>query len=186
LNDGYLGSGKHLINSIRKHGKENHFREILEFLSDRDLLMKREKEVVNEDLLKDSKCMNIHIGGFGGWSSETQRKNGRKGNEKKKWLFENDQEWKSKTSKNRSESNREGYRNGSRVSNLPNWSGKKHKEETKRKIGKANSIQQKGEKNSQFGKIWIHNEMESIKIKKEDLQEYLDKNWKKGRKMKFE
>ncbi len=64
------------------------------------------------------------------------------------------------------------------------WTGKKHKEETKQKIGKANSISQKGEKNSQFGKMWIHNPelKENKRIRKE---EEIPSGWKLGRKMKF-
>ena len=44
LEDGYIGSGKRLWNSIRKHGKENHECEILEWLPDRSSLKEREKE----------------------------------------------------------------------------------------------------------------------------------------------
>jgi len=69
------------------------------------------------------------------------------------------------------------------------WSGKKHKEETKNKI-KNTMLQhkhQQGEKNSQFGKCWIHNiELKkSIVIKKEELEKYLSQNWIKGRKLIF-
>ena len=38
LEDGYVGSGKRLWLSIRKYGLENHEREILEFLEDRNAL----------------------------------------------------------------------------------------------------------------------------------------------------
>lgn len=44
---------------------------------------------------------------------------------------------------------------------------------------------QKGEKNSQYGTCWIHNNEKSIKIKIDDLSEYISKGWIKGRKMKF-
>ena len=42
LDDGYLGSGKRLWFSINYHGKENHTKEILEFLDSRKLLKERE------------------------------------------------------------------------------------------------------------------------------------------------
>ena len=42
---------------------------------------------------------------------------------------------------------------------------------------------QVGEKNSQYGKCWIHNNEKSISIKKEDLDQYLSSGWIKGRKM---
>jgi hypothetical protein len=53
------------------------------------------------------------------------------------------------------------------------------KKETKNKIGKANSISQKGHRNSQFGTIWITNKKETKKIKKD---EFIPKGWYKGRK----
>ena len=42
-----------------------------------------------------------------------------------------------------------------------------------------------GEKNSQYGTCWVYNDNESIKIKKEQLEEYISNGWIKGRKMKF-
>ena len=67
----------------------------------------------------------------------------------------------------------------------PFWFNRKHTNESKKKIGEKNSIKQKGEKNSQFGTCWIVNEEEKkcIKIKKEELENYLSIGWKKGRKM---
>jgi hypothetical protein len=44
---------------------------------------------------------------------------------------------------------------------------------------------QMGEKNSQYGTCWIHNDKENKKIKKEELENYINKGWIKGRKMKF-
>lgn len=44
---------------------------------------------------------------------------------------------------------------------------------------------QKGEKNSQYGTCWIHNNNESIKIKKEELEKYISAGWIKGRKIKY-
>lgn len=58
------------------------------------------------------------------------------------------------------------------------WSGKKHKEETKLKIGKANSISQRGERNSQYGTMWITDDKTSLKIKVGDK---IPEGWRKGR-----
>lgn len=63
LEDGYQGSGTHLWFSIRKHGKEAHTTEILEHCIDRASLILREKELVNEDTLKQAMCMNLMMGG---------------------------------------------------------------------------------------------------------------------------
>ena len=67
------------------------------------------------------------------------------------------------------------------------WTGKKHSQETKDKIGRKNSINQMGQKNSQYGTCWIHNlnEKKSIIIQKEQLNDYIKLGWIKGRKMKF-
>ena len=44
---------------------------------------------------------------------------------------------------------------------------------------------QQGEKNSQYGTCWIHNDVENKKIKKDELCTYINLGWIKGRKMKF-
>jgi hypothetical protein len=63
IEDGYFGSGRSLHRSIKKYGKENHIREILEFCQNQEELMKRESEIVTEELLKDKNCMNLCLGG---------------------------------------------------------------------------------------------------------------------------
>jgi hypothetical protein len=65
LNDGYLGSGKIIRRSIRKYGKDSHILEILEFCETREVLPKRESEIVNAELLKDPLCINLRLGGAG-------------------------------------------------------------------------------------------------------------------------
>jgi hypothetical protein len=59
LNDGYLGSGYKLRRSINKHGRENFKIEYLEFFDTRENLINREKELINDTLLKDPMCMNF-------------------------------------------------------------------------------------------------------------------------------
>ena len=66
LNDGYMGGGNKIKISIRNYGKKLHKKEILEFLESRDSLKNREREIVNESLLKDPMCMNLALGGEGG------------------------------------------------------------------------------------------------------------------------
>src|ERR1035437_5778621 len=80
LEDGYLGSGKYLRNSINKHGKENFKREILELFENRKTLKEKEKEIVNEEFIKDPLCMNLRIGGEGGFFNlKVCTEGGRKG-----------------------------------------------------------------------------------------------------------
>lgn len=64
----------------------------------------------------------------------------------------------------------------------PIWSGRKHSEETKKKMSTSNT-HQKGENNSQYGTCWIHDSEKSIKIKKEELESYLQQGYIKGRKI---
>jgi hypothetical protein len=61
------------------------------------------------------------------------------------------------------------------------FTGKKHTEDTKRKIGEANSIKQKGENNSQFGSRWITNGEENKKLK---MMETIPYGWNLGRTIK--
>jgi hypothetical protein len=56
--------------------------------------------------------------------------------------------------------------------------GKPHSEEHKRKIGKANSVSQKGSKNSQYGTRWITNGILNRKIKNGDC---IPEGWVYGR-----
>ncbi len=67
------------------------------------------------------------------------------------------------------------------------WCNKKHKESTKEKMRLTHKMNkhQQGEKNSQYGTCWIYNDKESKKIKKEELEFYINNGWNKGRKMKF-
>jgi group I intron endonuclease len=179
LNDGYLGSGKHLRLSIRKNGIENFKIEHLEFFDNREDLTNRETELINTELLNEPMCMNIRPGGTGGWSSEQQQLNAIKSNQKQKWLRENDKEWYDKKIEAQTNGIRRSYENPNRNRNVNyDWNGKNHNDETKRKIGKANSIKQKGEGNSQFGTRWITNEIQNKKIKKTDI---IPNGWRIGR-----
>ena len=63
LHDAYLGSGIRLLHSIKKHGRDNFIRVILEHCSSRQTLSIAEEKLVTEDLLNDPKCLNLAIGG---------------------------------------------------------------------------------------------------------------------------
>jgi hypothetical protein len=66
IDDAYLGSGQQLKAAIKKYGKINFKREILEFFPDRSSLQNRERFIINEGMLKDAMCMNIKLGGGSG------------------------------------------------------------------------------------------------------------------------
>ena len=65
LDDDYIGSGKYLWNSIRKYGRENFVTEKLEFFESREKLIERERNLVDDKLLKEPMCMNLLLGGTG-------------------------------------------------------------------------------------------------------------------------
>ena len=68
LDDGYLGSGSYLYRSVKKYGKENFKREILEFFHNREDLVQAEEKLITEEFVKDPMCHNIVTGGEG-WNS---------------------------------------------------------------------------------------------------------------------
>ncbi len=185
LEDGYLGSGKRLRYSINKYGVESHVREILEFVESREELKKREKEIVTLNEIAKEECMNLTVGGEGGFTPEQQRLNAEKSNAKQKILRETDPEWVEKKSKALSEGNKKAYDEGRREKYyFHDWNGKSHSDETKKKIGEKNSENQKGKGNSQYGTCWITRDGENKKIKKDELDEFIQQGWKKGRKLK--
>ena len=183
LDDGYFGSGKRLWFSINYHGKENHDKEILEFLPNREELKKREKEIVTKELIKEDLCMNLCVGGEGGrgFTSEEQKKNVIKANAKMKSLAETNPEWVEKRRVSFSNARKREFEEGTREPIKYDWTGKHHSDDAKKKIGNANSIKQSGKSNSHFGTCWIMKGGLNKKIKKEDLETFLKEGWVKGR-----
>jgi len=187
IDDTYMGSGKYIKNAIRKYGIENFKKEILFVLETEEEAYKIESEIVNEDFLKRNDVYNIIKGGdsFESINSNIElrtEKNRRAAISMNKIIW-NDKEFISRNKERMIKQNKELHSNG--ILKAPDWTGKKHKDETKKKIGEKNSECQRGEKNSQYGTCWIyHNEYGNKKIKKEELDEYLKYDWIKGRKIK--
>lgn len=68
----YYGSGKHLINAIKKYGKNNFSVEILEWCENKEQLNSREKYWISEYNSRDCKIgFNIAKGGEGGIGHKT-------------------------------------------------------------------------------------------------------------------
>lgn len=63
IDDGYLGSGLAFKSSIRKYGKYNFNREILEFCESYDKLIEKEKIYVDENWIEDDSNYNLKTGG---------------------------------------------------------------------------------------------------------------------------
>ena len=188
LEDGYLGGGKRIRNSVKKHGKENHRKEIIEFFKNRGELRSREIQIINEDLLNDPLCMNINLGGDGGWLKEWQSKGATNANNKN-WK---DPDYAEKMKLVSFKVMNDLWKDPEFCKKVTDaasksFKGKTHTEDTRRKIGEKSSIAQKAESNSQFGTCWIHNLEEEInkRIKKEEMEKYLQEGWESGMKMRF-
>lgn len=70
LDDGYLGSGVLLRKSIKKYGRTSHILEILSFFETKELLVVAERNFIDLNLLNHPMCMNLNLGGEGGWTHE--------------------------------------------------------------------------------------------------------------------
>lgn len=176
LEDGYKGSGKILRASIKKYGKENFKFEILEYLDDRKTLKEREKEIVNKEEIDNKFCMNLQLGGGGGFAGEEHERKFREGASKSlKERWENE-EYKKQMKKRLAEYTRANHL--AKKIKQPNWKGKKHKEETKERLKFLKKGTGMGFTNSQANTIWITNGIINKKIKKEET---LPEGFYKGR-----
>lgn len=184
--DGYMGSGKYLKNSIKKYGLENFTKDILYVFDNPKDMYQKEAEIVNEDFLSSANTYNLKKGGNGGfdyinsngknlygnngkigYGGENLRKSLTSERLKKQGRYE---EWKKKIS-------------ASLKGRPGTFTGKKHSPETIEKL-KGHS-RQNGNANSQFGTCWVtHPESGNKKIKVSNLEIYLDLGYNKGRVLK--
>lgn len=194
--DDYYGSGVLLNRALDKHSKDNFKKEILFECSSEDEMNQKEYDIVNEEFIARLDTYNIMIGGKGGFSYINNNNLNVYDNHTdqcrlnmvnkclpasraKLDMIRNDPElfdaYKEKISNTLKLYYK--YNDGT-------FKNKKHTDDTKQKIGKANSKHQTGKGNSQYGKMWIHNlELkESKRIHKDDS---IPEGWLKGRKIKF-
>jgi hypothetical protein len=195
LDDGYLGSGKILGYSRRKYGDENHVREIIEMLPSREALKAREKEIVNEELLADPLNINLKYGGDGGWDHVIES---RSNLTSARFLeYKSSGRLRRNAISNLRKRSKQSFSDGSKrawvvhrdvllaasMVGINKMNSKAANE--KRKQTFADRGHSVGERNSQFGTCWVTNGT-PIKIKKEQLNEYLANGYSRGRKYKGE
>jgi len=185
MEDGYLGSGNRIRLAIRKHGKENFKREILEFVDTRQLLGEREREIVNLDEIAKEECMNLVVGGeAGGFKDEEHMmKCVKAGTKARLEKMNTDSEFKEDFNRKKEIGLKKARDEGRMPTWKDNysWEGKTHSEETKNKLSKVMKGKGTGTNNSQYGKCWITNEIESKKINKCDT---IPEGWRLGRNIK--
>jgi hypothetical protein len=196
LDDGYMGSGKHLKYSIEKYGIENFIKEYLAIFDNPDDMYIMESQLVNEEFVNNKETYNLKIGGSGGFdfinnNEELRISKNRKAREStNKILLEKyGKNWRSIIGKmaqqDRTKESLILAAKKAQNTRLEKYgyegtfNNKKHTKEAKGKIGEKNSKHQKGEKNSQYGTMWITNGKENKKIKKEEL---IPDGWFRGRK----
>jgi hypothetical protein len=188
LEDGYFGSGKRLKYSVIKYGKENHSKEILEFLENTESLINRETQLVNADLLKDPNCMNLAHGGIGGFISLEGCK---LGSSNRALILWKNSEYQKQQKNLASVRLKEKWKDPEYRTNMLDVSTNsfKNKQHTlNSKLLMSNKAKLRiGKLSSSFDTCWIYHLhlQQSIKIKNEQLNTYLEQGWIKGRKLLF-
>jgi hypothetical protein len=183
-----MGSGKYLTHAIQKHGIENFTKEILYVFDTPEQMYAKEAELVNENFLVETNTYNLKVGGFGGWdyinNNEELRiaknKKARK-NANKKGALEKAKKAKAELMKDPVYVKQIGQKISEANKGKPGiFKGKKHSQESRKKMSLSSKGKTVGEKNSQYGTIWITNGQENKKIKKDSI---IPSGWYKGRKI---
>lgn len=180
LDDGYFGSGKRITRSIKKHGKERHTKEILEFLPTRKDLKLREKQLISEEIRADPLCMNIAPGGGGGLvSTEHARKFNRAGAEAAKLKYPAGSPAASLKNKKAAATRKQKILTGLLPPiTPPSFIGRIRTEKSKKKISDSMRGKFVGPKNPQFGKKWFNDGKTSFLLGPLDP---INANWNPGR-----
>ena len=184
-----MGSGKYLNRAQEKYGIENFTKEILFVFDNADDMYKKEAEIVNEDFLVTENTYNLRIGGMGGFDYINANPDQYLTSKRLAALMPRSEQirrWKEKwdTDAEFREKHRENARLGNKVAlqKHPNgiFFGKRHSKHTIEKMKAAAVGRGEGEKNSQFGTMWITNGLDSKKIK---ITDTVPMGWRRGRKV---
>lgn len=184
LNDNYYGSGKYLNYAIQKYGLENFTKEILFVFDNPKDMYAKEAEIVDKKFLSEENTYNLKRGGF-----DYLNDVGKFNNPTHNSLYcKSISPFGSK--KHIEEGIRKGWfvKAGKITKQLAigihdpklrgSFKGKHHSEDTKKRMSEKAKINSKGEKNSQFGTMWITDGVSNRKIKK---NADVPMGWSKGR-----
>jgi hypothetical protein len=178
----YYGSGKQITAAIKKYGVENFKKEVLQYCSSMEEMANKEAEIVTEDFVKRLDTYNMHKGGPGGWDhyngSKEHSANSSKGGKKSakrlnEFIAEQKssntawwQNWYSKVC----ETNKE------LTLRALTPEARERRKDTFKQIGHS-----QGEKNSQFGRIWISNIL-TKEVKRITINDTIPEGWVRGKK----
>jgi hypothetical protein len=181
LSDSYMGSGKMIKRAISKHGLNSFKKEYLAIFDNADDMFALEAEIVTQDFVDRKDTYNLKEGGLGGWTfvnstGKAVQSNLRLGPAAIAKLIKDDLVFRAR----HIEACKKPHLLGK--IKYDTFTGRKHTEETKRKIGATNSARMKIN-NPQSGKCWISKDVNSIMVHKSELDRFLQEGWSKGRKM---
>jgi hypothetical protein len=129
-------------------------------------------------MITDNKCMNIMSGGTGGFVSvEACSKGGKIASKIISDRLKFDENFRLNHKLRSSKIMTDNLKSG-KIKRC-DWSGRNHSSQTKQKMRKSKNI---GETNSQYGTCWITKDGVNKKIKKEELDSFIQDGWIKGRK----
>lgn len=200
LDDGYIGSGKHLKRAIAKYGIDAFNKEILYVFDNEEEMQNKEKELVTEEYVKNEDTYNLCLGGGGGFSYINQSRMGNTNEQRYKasvHMTELNKDKKLTRKRFEATKNTLISRYGVKYAYQTNANSFQKSRNTiyekygvinpsqnkdiAKKISETMSKKTKGRGNSQYGSMWITNGIENKKIQKVDS---IPDGWYKGRKIK--
>ena len=181
LEDGYMGSGKVVNRAIEKHGIENFKKDILEFFETAEAMYAREKDIVNDEFLLREDVYNLRRGGNGGFDYLNKTKLNISGHHKSydcrvATLLAN-QEIIKASGHHIKNYQKPGFKDANNQQKMIELA-QSDSARAKRKSTMLANTHSQGNKNSQFGTIWVTNGEKNLKIKKDNI---IPEGYTKGR-----
>lgn len=186
IDDGYMGSGKIIKRSIKKNGVENFTKLILRTYSSAEEMYAQEAEIVNEEFIARDDTYNIKLGGQGGFDYI----NNNCGNQGARLNAALTPEQRYLGGKNAGKKNAAKWKLNPESRHLTftkefNVEMRKRAQSEEAKAKRKESFNRighsQGNKNSQFGKIWISNVL-TKEVARITINDTIPEGWVKGKK----
>lgn len=183
-----MGSGKLILEAVRKYSEESFTKQVLYIFDTEKEMNAMEKQLVTPEFCERKDTYNLCPGGHGGFGYINGNESFRKQKNMKarvaadkvimeRYGVDNPSKIPGVSAKI-SQANKEAYASGRKQKNTPDWTGKKHKEETLIKMSLAKKGKRTGPASSQFGSMWITDGTANTKISKDAA---IPTGWRKGR-----